>query len=485
MATTITYNEIELPQQLRKLNISRTANELEFASIHAVLPADFKNLCDELCQDNKSFTIVAGDYEETFLLGDDADGATPVTGIKSVFEKVGEKVDGAGLMLCRFLVRAKFQAASGNGVVDYNVSWTQNDQGVYVLTITGELTGVGTASALETFDAQISDLSDFAQGLFPDAFFDEPSTFGQIDKDTGNMKFSRSWNELADPSNTYDGNTELRDATIIFPVWSVAKTRTTRRGLDETHLTEYAVKWQARLQKDKVETTVISQYEGEVRALIIKRIKSIFSESDTLILEDDTIEYGRSEQTANGTWRVTSNGNLVSYGEVLAALVVVADSDKVLDGKNFTEAPFSPGVRLELTQVVKHVTRGSPPPVPAAPIVAFNGQQLSTFLREFTPEESHEIVGAETGAHGELTGQATEYTLNWRAVYRAYAIGAPKEDHDTGSAKKMNQNGAVVPPPVAVSTATGPSGSGNGSATTSEPNPFNGVPAGPSGSTAL
>lgn len=466
---TITYNDVELPQQLRKLFISRTSKTLEFSSVHAVAPEDFKQFCEDFTVDDAPLTIESGAYTERFLLNDDDGGAaTPVTGVEAFVERLSERSDGEKMWLVRFTLRAKLQA-TGNGVIDYNISWTQNDQGIYVLTITGEMSGMGSASALTTFETEISTIQEFAKELLGDlsdgdldnTFFDEPSTFIELDKNTGQLRFSRSFNELADPANQYTG-AEVRDSTIVFPVWGVTRVKTLRRGIDVPHLTQYLVRWQARLNKDKAQGSFISQYDGAIRALIVKRIKEIFSESDTLVLESDDIEYGRTGQTASGSWAVTSNQEMVQYRETLRANVVVAESDKVLDNKDFTEAPYSPGARLEVTQTVVHIQRGTPPSVPPAPLVSFNGEALQMFLKEFTPEESSEIVGAETGGSGQLTGVATEYTLNWSAVYRAYAGPAADDFKKTiAGGRNMNVQGKIIHPNAGGQQApAGPSGSG-------------------------
>ena len=105
------------------------------------------------------------------------------------------------------------------------------------------------------------------------------------------------------------------------------------------------------------------------------------------------------------------------------------------------------GARLDITQIVNHVRRGSPPPAPPAPSVIFNGQPLQSFLRRIVPEEGNEIVGAKVGGDDHQTGSAVEFTLNWRAEYRAYAL---VEDDDfkktVAGGKRMNIRGKVIIP---------------------------------------
>lgn len=473
----ITYNDVELPEQIRKLYISRTQETLEFSSVHVMPRADFKDFCEDICQDDKSFVIEAGDYTEEFLLNDDDGGnATPITGIKAVLEKLAEPFDGEENMLVRFLVRANFQAPNGTGIQKYNISWVQNDQGVYVLTIEGDLTGIGDEDALATFDAQIETLENFAKALLGDdddgnlsnTLFDEPTTFIQLNQNSGALHFTRSFNELADPANQYTGGQEARDNTVIFPQWSVRRTKTVRKGLDVPHLTVYQVNWTARLNKDKSDSGFLAQHDAAIRSLVIRRIKTMFGDGTALVLEDDTIDYSPTGKTASASWVVSSNSAMVSYKEVLRAIVTVADSDKVLDNNDFTEAPFSPGARLDLQQSVTHVQRGDPPPIPPAPLVSFAGRVLPTFLRNFSPEESHEIVGEETG-DGNTGGtiKATDYTLVWNAEYRAMASGtfSGGDRNEVAQGEKMNVQGKVIKPVGADTTGgspKGPSGSGGG-----------------------
>lgn len=475
--STITYNGIVLPEQIRKLYISRTQETLEFSSVHMVPRADFKQLCEDICQDNKSFEIEAGSYTEVFLLNDDDNGnATPVTGIKAVLEKLAEPADGESNILVRFLVRANFQAPGGTGIQKYNISWTQNDQGIYVLTIEGDMTGIADADALATFDAQIETLENFAKALLGDnddgnlsnTLFDEPSTFIQLNQNSGALHFTRSFNELADPANQYT-SAEARDNTIIFPQWSVRRTKTLRKGLNVPHLTVFTVSWTARLNKDKSDASFIAQHDAAIRSLVIRRIKTMFADGGALVLEDDNIDYSPTGKTASAIWTVSSNSSMVSYKEVLRAVVTVADSDKVLDNEDFTEAPFSPGARLDLTQTVVHVQRGDPPPVPPAPLVSFAGKTLPMFLRSFSPEESHEFVGEETGSDIGSTIQATDYTLNWEANYRAMASSTftGGDRSQVAQGEKMNVQGKIIKPVGAEGVGgggspRGPSGSSGG-----------------------
>lgn len=453
MATvTVTYNGQALPTQVRKLQYSRTEKEMQFSGVFAADPSNVAALLEALRVDDATLVIGGGSYAETFEMNSGSN--TQCTAIRTNVEKLNEVKGGESLALIQFTVNAKLQTKWSSGFRVVNYSWNENDQGIYQLTVDGEVTGSGATTAKARFDSGIATVENVGKALLGDAdngnlsntLFDEPQTFIQIDRHNGDLRFTRTFQELAHPANEYTGS-DARDSTIVFPTFRITRVKTLRRGIDVPHLTKYRVTWSARLNKSKDPAAFIAQHDGTIRALIINRIKSIFTEADTMVLESDEIDYARSGQTASAVWEVSSNDTTVSFSEVLEASVIVANSDKVLDEQDFTEAPYSAGARLELTQRIKHVTRGTPPPTPNAPIVAFNGKQLETYLKEFTPSEGNETVGEATGANGELTGTALEYTLDWRAVYKAYATPQVDQFRKTVSGgKQMNVRGKVQSP---------------------------------------
>jgi hypothetical protein len=451
----VSYNGQALPTQVRKLAYTRTERELVFSSLHAVDPSSYKAIAENLRPDNKVLTVGGGAYSETFRLNSGTD--TPYTELVTAVEKMGERGDGSKMIIMRFSVRARLQTTIATGFRNYNFEWLEDEQGIYTLTITGEVTSKGTDTALSNFSAGIGAIEDLAKtalgwtGELDKTMFEAPQTFIKVDKNNGDITFSRTLRELVHPANVYDTSEaqpedrDKRDSTIVFPIWSIAKVPTLRRGKDEPHITLYRIRWTARLQKSK--SGFIEQYESKIKALIINRLKAIFSESETLVLESDEIDYARSGQTATGTWEVSSGEDLVSYSEILEAKIIVADSDKVLDGEDFTESAFSPGARLELVQRIVHVQRNTLPPVPSAPVVIFGGESLDMYLKEFDPVESMQIVGEEQGEGEEVTSFVNEYTLNWRAVYKAYA--KPRTDSFrkvVSGGQKMNIQGKVIKP---------------------------------------
>ena len=290
-------------------------------------------------------------------------------------------------------------------------------------------------------------MGDLDDGNLSNTLFEAPNTNIEIDRHNGDLTFTRVFQDLMDPANIATAGVESRDATIIFPTWSVERVDTLRRGKNLPALTIFNVRWTARLKKPKGQAAFIAQYDTVIQALVIKRIKEIFSESDTLILEDNRVDYARTQQTAAGNWIVSSNDTFVRFSEILSSDIGVADSDQVADGADFTEAPFSLGMRLDMTQTVLHVQRGTPPPAPPAPIVIFGGVALQTFLRRFVPEETNEIVGKAVGQAPHLTGQITEHTLNWRAEYRAFAKPADPDFKKTAAGGDFtNTQGKIIKP---------------------------------------
>ena len=451
----ITYNGVALSNHIRKFTFTRTEEELVYSGVHAIPinTDDIESIMDSLRVDDATLVISSINYSETFSLNSNAN--TAFTECRTIVEKLGERGDAENLMLIRFALRMRLQSYRSNSFRRYQFEWTENEQGLYVLRVTGNVTGDGTTTALTQFDNGIEAvenvgkalLGDLDDGNLANTLFEDPRTDIVIDRHNGDLTFTRTFDQLPDPANIWNGSLEARDATIIFPTWGVQRIDTLRRGINRPHLTLYAVRWTARLKQSKGKAETISQYDTEMQALVVKRIKDIFSESDTMILETNEIDYSPTGKTATGLWQVSSNDTTVRFSDRIVSDILFADSDKVADGEDFTEAPFSLGGRLDLTQIVNHVQRGTPPGPPPAPLVSYEGTTLETFLRRIVVDEGNELVGKEVGRAPHTTGSTTEFELNWRAEYRAFARGAdPKYKRDVAGGEKMNVQGKVIRP---------------------------------------
>lgn len=451
----ITYNGVLLSNHIRKFTFTRTEEELVYSGIHAIPidSDDIEAIMDSLRVDDATFHIDSTNYDEIFSLNSNTD--TPFTECRTIVEKLGERGDSENLMLIRFALRMRLQNFRTNKFRRYSFEWTENDQNLFTLRVTGNVTGDGSTSAYTQFLAGIGAIENIGKALLGDnddgnlsnTLFDEPVTDIRIDRHNGDLNFIRTFQQLPDPANRLLGGVENRDVTIIFPSWLITRTKNLRRGINTPHLTVYSVQWTARMAQAKGQAATIQEYETQIQALVISRIKSIFSESDTFILESDEITYSPTGKTATGIWVVSSNDPTVSFKENLISDVLFADSDPVADGKDFTEAPFSLGARLDMTQIVTHIQRGTPAGPPPAPLVSFNGVLLETFLRRIVVDEGNEIVGGEVGEGANVTGSITEFALNWRAEYRAFSRVAEDDFKRTVAGGNFaNVQGRIIRP---------------------------------------
>lgn len=451
----ITYNGVALSNHIRKFNFTRTEEELVYSGIHAIPIGtdDLPAIMASLREDDKDFIIDTENYDETFSLNSAAN--TPFTECRTIVEKLGERGDGEELMLIRFGIRLRFQSFQTNKFRRYEFDWSENEQNLFTLRVSGKVTGDGTTTAYDQFLAGIDAVENIGKALLGDnddgnlsnTLFEKPVTDIKIDRHNGDLEFTRTFQQLPDPANRLLGGVENRDATIIFPNWLITRTKNLRRGINVPHLTTFAVQWTARVAQAKGQSATIVEYETEVQALIIKRIKDIFAEADTFILESDEITYSPTGKTATGIWLVSSNDSTVLFKENIISDVQFADSDPVADGKDFTEAPFSIGARLDMTQIVTHIQRGTPPPPPPAPIVSFNGIPLDTFLRRLVDDEGNEVVGGVVGEGSHVTGSTGEFTLNWRAEYRAFSrTQEPDFKRTVAGGDFANAQGRIIRP---------------------------------------
>lgn len=413
---------------------------------------DIEAIMALLRQDDKDFIIDSPNYSETFKLNSGTD--TPYTSARTVVNKISE-TGAEKLILIEFSVTINLQSYRANKFRRIEYSYQQNDQDLYTLVVSGIVTGDGATTAFDMFTAGIEAVENLGKALIGDnddgnlsnTLLDSPVTDIVLDRENGELSFTRTFAQLPDPANTLVGGVETRDDTIVFPLWDITRADPLRKGINLPHLTTFNVAWTARFKQSKGQGASIQQYETQVQALLIKRLKDIFSESDTLILEVNEIRYSGTGKAANGNWVVTSKDTTVSYSENIQTNIVFADSDPVADGKDMTEAPHSTGARLTLIQIVNHIRRGTPPGTPPAPLVTFNGVAMRMFLKTIDTDEGNELVGKVVGEGANVTGQTTEYSLDWRSTYKAFSLPTdPDFKKSVTGGDEVNIQGKVIEP---------------------------------------
>lgn len=420
---TIVYNGVTLTNPLGKVSFSDGERSLTFSADFAVTPATLDATVTSLSAWDKAFSITSGGWTKSFALNTGS-VTNAMTAARTTVEKLGDALDSSGLKRLRFSVEIFRQSRDSAGFREYTVTGEITPQDNQIVTISGEVTAQGTTLAKAVFDAGITAIESFwmtgGSAIFPATYEKVETTFQEIDRYAGRFRFNRVYTELFIAQNVIDEGAPNngRDPQIIFPRWSITRNKTFRRGRDgDSPVVAYNVRWSAQFAKAKSESGVITQFEDKVRVFVHDKLATIFGVSaDSLIFESDSIEYDRTQQTANANWVVSLAGtDTVSYVENVKINIKFLDSDKFTDGRDFTVQFKSPGARGRVEQSVTHVQRNSTPPLPAAPSVIISTEgETGLGLLETDQDYKQEFIDTDE-----------EVTLVYRALFEI--ASAPAE----------------------------------------------------------
>lgn len=376
MAVSVSYNSVSMPV-LGKLRFS--GGERTISYTFETYVSNASSTAESLREWNKTLTITGAGIAKTFSL------STNAAEIKLEVGKSGSQIDSKSHK--RLQVTAVIQLQNSipgyNGIRQFSASQSRDEQTRLTITIQGEATANGVVSAYTNANAQLAGVTTAALGFFgistdPESEdyipFEAPrDVINASERNNKIATFTRNLTELLNPENRWDTeeNEAIRDDTIIFPVWSVSRERPTSRENEAEETQYFNVSWQARFSKDA--GAPISKVENSVRAYIISRIKSDFSDASSLTLLSDNITYDPTQQTASNTWRVRVDSGLVEYSEEIGLDFQYAQFDKITDGQAHTFAEKTPGLMGTVTQSARIVRSDLVAPVLKPPVLTLPG----------------------------------------------------------------------------------------------------------------
>lgn len=364
-AVTASYNGVALPV-LGKVSITGDERVItySFDTWGSNITASFAALREW----DKGFSLVSEGNSAAYALSSNA------VSLRPSISKLGSPMDAANVKRYRFSVQVNLRnTIEGiDGVREWNVSESTDEQGRVSLTIRAEVTAQDANTAVTNLDAAapaIEALAYAALGV-SSLTFEEPRTeILNLDRYNEIATLSRARTMLLFPNNELNdaGTSEQRDDTLIFPIWSITRVRGAEVGRPDMDVRFYDVSWQCRLAYDKPidpnpPTTdgFITEQEENIRGIIIKRLKTIFGEGlsgaqtgqEPLVIETDSITFDQTGMTASSVWRVRVNSGLLEYVETIGIDYQYANHDKITDGNAFTMARKTVGTVAFVSQQV-------------------------------------------------------------------------------------------------------------------------------------
>lgn len=419
MAVSITYNSQSLANQISRISFQRDKAQAVLSVEFAPAAGDVETVVAALKKWDKTLVISSGGWSQTYKLNDTS-GAIGYVTCRTSVEKAGSVLDSSGRKRLRFTAIIELQSVDDDGFRDWSAICETDVQGRKTVTITGIVTGQGSTSAQDNFDTNIASIEGAFLTLYGGTY-EQPVTLQEdVDRHNGRFRFTRVHAELLETVNQYSdpggGLAENRDSDIRFVNWDIRRTRVLDRGRNHPHVSFYTVSWSAVLAKGK--TGFTAQYDGALRALVIKRLKAQFGVSSKLVLRQDDVTYSSTRQSAGATWTArVVGGSTISYVETLRTPFKLADYDKVMSGNDFEVEPYSPGLIGEVIQKVEHITQDAAPPIPPAPVIAGLLADAKLVMLEMDPEWSSTNVGKAEGANNEVTAEAVDHTLKYTARF--------------------------------------------------------------------
>jgi hypothetical protein len=425
----ITYNSQALTNQISRVSFQVDKAQAVFSCEFAPAASDVETAIVALKKWDKEFVISSTGWSQTFKLNNTS-GAIAYVTCRTAVEKVGSVLDSRGRKRLRFTAIMELQSVDDAGFRDWAADCDTDAQGRKVITVQGVVTGSGATTAKANFESGIAAI----EGAFITLYggtYEKPVTKAiGLDRHTGRHHFSRTHVQLLEINNVRSGGSETRDVDIIFPTFSIRRSKQLERGSGHAPVTLYAVRWSATLSVGK--TGIIALYDTTIRALLIARINSQF------MIQDD-IDYSSSEQSVASTWVVRAAGSeTIRYQEQLEAVGKVADYDQVMDGLDNSIEAYSAGMIIEIVQTVEHVTQNTAPPIPPAPIIGGLIAGAKLVLLEFHPKWSSIKRGISTGNGSDVAEEVSDTLLQWTArwVARKKPEGSPVVKQPSGARGK-------------------------------------------------
>lgn len=416
MSVTITYNGYALPIQLGKINFHREYARCTFSTEFAIAPSGVAAAMDTLKIWDQTFSIVTSNWSESFSI------TTNAVAIRSNVDKAGTTLDSRGRQRLRLTIIVELYAdrAGDSGFREWSASCDTNEQGRRVVTVEGVVTGTNGATAKANFDSGIATRENAFLTLYGGTYEAPATVHNGLDRNNNILHFRRTHAELLEVYNrTTSGGTDQRNTDLLFVSWNIQRATVNERGSADPGVRYYRVSWGARLKSGV--SSPISALETELVAIVIKRLKSQFSETGTLaIVGEDTINYTSTQQEAAASWvfRVAQSPT-VSYREVLSAPFQLATTEKVMDGQDHTVEMHSAGALMEVHQDVTHVMEGALPPTPPPPVIAGDfAEGTELVLKSAVPSYTIDYIGRTLGHGDNASQQVVQHTLSWQAVWQ-------------------------------------------------------------------
>lgn len=429
MSVVVTYNGYTLPLPLGKFTFRELKDSAQFSTDFAIDPADVATAIAALEPDDKAFTILTtiGSFSRSFTL------ATNAVALVVDIQKQGSGLDSQGRQKLRFSVNIEKQdltrASGEDGFREYFVTADTNPIGLKVVTFEGLVTATGATGAESNFDTNIGGIETTFLTAFGGVYEAplEQKRFLRRNLDTL-LSFRREHVQLAEEVNVINSSdVESRDSEIHFMQWNIGRETENEKGNDDPNVRHYAVEWGAQLNIAKSFSVALA--EQAILGLIIKRLKAQFGEDGVIPVGANSVKFSSTNRTAGGVYRFRANQGDVTirYVETIIQDIQFARSEKVLNGRDFENQLWTPGMSGKITQIVEHKMQGVPAPIPPAPVIA-GGFPDGTIL----VAESRQVVAGSTNiGRGEIGdgSNAAEQTIDYdRTFTTVWIIHTPPQN---------------------------------------------------------
>lgn len=416
MSVAISYNGYSLPIQLGKVSFDRGYGRATFSAEFAIPASSVESAISTLKIWDQEFIINTDNWDFTANL------STNATALRSSVVKVGTTLDSRGRQRLRLTVIMDLWADRGGD--GYFREWTAtistDEQGRSTVVIEGAVTKGGGSTAVENYNAGIAAKESGFLTIAGGTYETPAEVLAPIDRNNAELRFRRTSVELLETVNLADAAaTETRNTNIIFTSWRIERSTVNEKGNDDPNVKLYRLTWGAKLKQGY--GGVISVLEADIVALVIKRLKSQFSETgDLAIIGTDSIGYSSTGQEASASWILrVANSSTVSYAESVEMPQELLTWLKVMDGNDNTVELYSPGIVTEINQIVSHVMENQQPPIPQPPMIAGDfGPGARLWLKRVVPKYYEPTrVGRSIGLGDNATAPALDYKLEYTATF--------------------------------------------------------------------
>lgn len=425
MAVSVSYNSVALTNLVGKFVMQQNDDRLTFSCDFLASKSWINTNENTVRVKDATLSITSGNWTKTVSTSEASE-------ILPTLFKPAASIDSNANSRLTLLVEARMLTTNANGLQNYSITMDRDERDLKVITIEGVYTADSSDTAFENFTAHIATLQTTAEALYDSGStdqYEEPRDIVSTNRTNGESFFTRTIREKALDDNIRTSGVDSNDTTLALVQWEATRTQQQRRGQSEEAPIEYTVNWGCIVPKTKSGSALVGQWDAQIRALVMNKTQGYFSDSNTLILLDESFTVPATGGEARGSFTVQTNETgPLSYSERAGLRVQYASFRKTLDGKDATGYVFTPGAEVRIVQEVTERRRDSIPSVPAIPTVTFNGKSLRLVVEDQEYDIESETVGREIGDGSDKTAATIEYTATYRIVY----IGVDVESDSSG-----------------------------------------------------